>query len=265
MPEKLKVWPLSGALAYGYGVFTTLRISRGKPFLYGEHWRRLEAHAERINLALRWTESEVLESLTQLIAANCVKEGRARINLLQVENLYWHKLGRGLGCDLLIFTAPLAEECQDVRMTISSYKVSSSSPLAGVKSLNYLQPMLTLQHAKACGYDEAVVLNENAEIVSAALANIFWIGNETLYTPALSVGCLAGITRELVLKLACSLKIEVVEAAFRMEHLLAAEEVFISSSVRGLTRVALIGHQRYEHRSQIYTQLLKSFHEIEIG
>lgn len=258
--------PLSGGVVHGYGVFTTLRVYRGKPFLFDEHWRRLEENASRIELPLAWSKDAVLDGLLELIAANRLSEGKARVSLIQGENLYWRTRDPKEETDLLIFTAPLLKaDYTEISMTISPYRINSTSPLAGIKSLNYLQPLLTVREAEARGFEEAVVLNERAEVVGAGLANLFWVRGGVLYTPIPSTGCLPGVTRNFVIKLARRLKLQVVEGAFHSEQILGAEEVFLTSSTRELTGVAAVNHHQFHSRPHsIFEKLLRAFKEALI-
>ena len=85
-------------------------------------------------------------------------------------------------------------------LTVSPYRINSKSPLAGVKSCNYLENILAWEAAKAHGFDEAIRLNEKGEIASACLANVFWKKNGEIFTPPLETGCLKGTTRGYVLE-----------------------------------------------------------------
>src|ERR1044071_6449047 len=76
--------PLSSAAhLHGRGVFTTLAVSRGRPFLWPRHWARLTEHAERVGVETDGLEERaVRDDLLRLIEANHVSEGRARLTLL---------------------------------------------------------------------------------------------------------------------------------------------------------------------------------------
>ena len=108
--------------------------------------------------------------------------------------------------------------------------MSTFSPTAGVKSLNYLDHVLSWEEAQSRDFDEAVMLNERGEIVSGTLANIFWSRDGTIHTPALATGAIAGMTRELVIELAAKNFIPVVEGVYEMPDLADADEIFLTSS-----------------------------------
>jgi branched-subunit amino acid aminotransferase/4-amino-4-deoxychorismate lyase len=89
------------------------------------------------------------------------------------------------------------------------------------------------------------MLNERGEIVSATLANIFWITNGTIHTPALSTGALAGVTRECVIDIASKHFIPVVEGVYEMPDLLEADQIFLTSSGLGIAQVTTFDFRRY--------------------
>src|SRR5438128_650021 len=76
----------NAGLLHGCGVFTTLRIYNGKPFLFDAHWQRLEHNASMVGIDHTWQGAQVIEQLHALIAANKLVEGKARISLLQSES-----------------------------------------------------------------------------------------------------------------------------------------------------------------------------------
>src|SRR2546423_11679335 len=80
---KARVAPVSSAMLYGRGVFTTVAIHNGKPFLWPDHWKRLKDHAERLKVDCSGAnETNVGEAVRKLVAVNQVRNGRARVILL---------------------------------------------------------------------------------------------------------------------------------------------------------------------------------------
>ena len=130
-------------------------------------------------------------------------------------------------------TGDLREVPDKLRLTVSPFLVNSTSPLAGIKSCNYLENILALEEAKKRGFDEAVRLNERGEIVAACLANIFWRKNEQLFTPSLATGCLAGTTREFVLENETGF-----ETKAGLEVLKNADEIFLTSAGLGICKIS---------------------------
>ena len=234
---------------YGRGVFTTLAIYDGRPFLWDEHWSRLMEHAARMGVDGSELEKEaVFASLAELIEANRVKDGRARITLLATtEHGIWKVRGvEERKTNILIMTSePQAEQEEGLALTVSPYRANTLSPLTGLKSINYLEHILAWEEARERDFDEALTLNERGEIVSATMANIFWVADGHVHTPALSTGALAGTTRARVIELAHRLSIPIVEGVYELSDLSEANEIFLTSASHGIRMVTTFDFHRY--------------------
>jgi branched-subunit amino acid aminotransferase/4-amino-4-deoxychorismate lyase len=246
---KARVAPVSSAMLYGRGVFTTVAIYDGKPFLWPNHWARLKDHAKRLNVDCTGVnERNIGEALRKLVAVNQVKEGRARVILLarSGRDVWRTKKNGGRKTDLLIMTsAPQKIPAIGMSLAVSPYRQNSFSPLVGIRSLNYLEQVLSWEEAQARDFDEAVMLNERGEIVSATMANLFWIKDGTLHTPALGTGAMAGITRGAVIGLAEKLFIPVIEGVYELGDLTEADEIFLTSASLGVAQVTTFDFRQY--------------------
>jgi branched-subunit amino acid aminotransferase/4-amino-4-deoxychorismate lyase len=246
---KARIAPVSSAMLYGRGVFTTIAVHHSKPFLWSEHWDRLTHHAERLKISCDECSSDSVErALQKLIAVNQVTQGRARVILLARPSTHvWQAKPPGpRKTDLLILTADSQKvPSAGVSLAVSPYRFNSFSPLAGIKSLNYLDHVLSWEEAHARDFDEAVMLNERGEIVSATMANIFWTKNGTVYTPALSTGALPGVTRSCVIRMAAEHFVPLIEGIYTMQDLTEADEIFLTSAGLGITRVATFDFRTY--------------------
>ncbi len=248
---RARIEAVTSATLYGRGVFTTLAVHGGRPFLWPEHWERLVSQAERLGIdRTSLDEATVEASLLRLIEANEVSEGRARITLLaNAESGIWKAAG-ATGDNktaLLIITGePRSGHTDDgLALTVSPYRVNTHSPLTGIKSVNYLEHMLVREEARARDFDEAVRLNERGEIVSATMANLFWVTDGAIHTPALSTGALAGTTRARIITLAAELSMPLVEGVYELAQLSDADEIFLTSAGLGVGIVTTFDFHRY--------------------
>lgn len=225
---------LSSAALYGKGVFTTIAIRQGEPFLWEKHWRRLTANAAKLSIDLSaHNESKTLASLMQTIGT--VLECRARVTFFdESSSPIWPSSGEAK-TSLQIIIGERRSVPEQVRLTVSPYRINSTSPLAGVKSCNYLEHLAAFENAMSHGFDEAVRMNENGHIASACMANIFWLKAGRLYTPSLSTGCLPGTMREYILE-----NLECEEAESEIDALDGAEQIFLTSAGIGVVAVAEI-------------------------
>src|SRR5438309_4091744 len=242
--EKVRLSPGQAGLLCGWGIFTTVRISRGEAFAYERHWRRLEKDAALIRLPLLYTAAKVRVHLHEVIRANNVTEGSARIYLVHNQVGFWRSDEPQPQVDLIIYSAPLPEYREPVRLGLRAHGRHAAAPLAGVKSISWLPNVWAVAEAQKEGCDEVVLLNERGEVAECTAANIFAAKNGKIYTPPLNSGCLEGVTRAILSEIAPEAGINVVEQILRPEDLYAADEVFISSTNRNIIGVGEIaGHK----------------------
>ncbi len=247
--SKARVAPVSSAMLYGRGVFTTLSVSGGRPFLWLEHWQRLKDHAEKLGVdSGEFSERSVREMLKKLISVNRVVVGRARVILLARSGceIWKTKPDDGSKTDLLILTGdPQKSGEAELTLAVSPFRINTLSPTTGIKSLNYLEHVLSWEEAQKREFHEAVMLNERGEIASATMANIFWVKDGTVHTPSLGTGALAGVTRAAVIKLAGKHSIPLVEGVYELADLTEADEIFLTSSSLGAAIVTTFDFRQY--------------------
>lgn len=246
---KARVAPVSSAMLYGRGVFTTVAIYDANPFLWSKHWQRLTAHAAKLDIDhTGCTEKGVGDAMQKLLTFNQVNDGRARVIMLARSGRdVWRTTPTGgKKTDLLIMTGdPPKAPPNGLSLAVSPFRINTFSPITGIKSLNYLANVLAWEEAQSRDFDEAVVLNERGEIASATTANLFWVKDGTLHTPALSSGALAGITRECVIDIASKHFIPLLEGIYEISDLTDADEIFLTSATLGVAPVTTFDFRRY--------------------
>ncbi|MDP2923535.1 MAG: aminotransferase class IV, partial [Candidatus Omnitrophota bacterium] len=129
---------------------------------------------------------------------------------------------------------------QGIRVAIYPFKQDESSFLIRIKIANRLLYELSYLEAKKKGFDGAIVLNSRGYISQGTRSNIFLVKDNVLFTPCLSCGCLAGITRKVIFALARKYKIRIEEGKFTLGDLYQADEVFFTNSLSGVIPVASI-------------------------
>jgi branched-chain amino acid aminotransferase len=242
--EKVRLSPGQAGLINGWGLFTTLRIVRGEAFAFERHWRRLEKDAAIIRLPMPYTGPRVRVQLQEVIRANKVTEGCARIYLVFNQVSFWCSDEPQPTVDMIIYTAPLPEYREPVRLAIREHGRHATSPLCGVKTISWLNNVWSVAEAQKDGFDEVVMLNERGEVAECTAANLYVVKGDNVLTPPLNSGCLEGVTRGILFEIAGEAGANLKEHSLKVEDLYAADEVFMSSTNRNVIGVGEIaGHK----------------------
>jgi 4-amino-4-deoxychorismate lyase len=237
--------PLDLALVRGEAVFEALRTYGGRPFRLDAHLERLAASARAIELPLPAGLEDLAaraidaagggDLVLRLICTKGPEEGTppgsaeggpvAVAICTDIPASYEEERRRGLRLVLLT--------------TATDPLLRAASPwlLAGVKTVSYATNMAAKRTARAQGADDAILVGLGGELLEAPTATLWWRVGDTLHTPSLDLGILAGITRAVLLDLAPTLGLKVLEGVFTAEDLAAADEAFLSSSTRELMPV----------------------------
>jgi 4-amino-4-deoxychorismate lyase len=223
------------ALLRGRAAFETTRVYAGSPFKLDEHLARLAGSAARIGLPP--VDVEECEKLARS-ALDAAGEPEA------VLRLYWtagrEGSGRPTALALVSSVPPQLEELRAQGIKLIALPLGLQADLrafapwllGGVKSTSYAVNMAAEAEAKRRGADDAVFLASGDIVLEGPVTNVWWRLERVLYTPALELGILAGVTRATLIAEAGRLGYEVREGVFPLEHMAAAEEAFTSSSVR---------------------------------
>lgn len=233
--------PLAGAMRglwYGDSLFETIRVFDGQIPFWPWHWERLQMGMTQMGYAIpaEWTQSYVKEQIMQ------VAPEQARIRLT-----VWRSPG-GLYAPLdhtpqFLITAQSLKNrvfdwlseglhvsiCQSVRLPVDAY--------SGLKTLNAPRYVAAAREAQQTGCNDVVILNAFERVCECTGGNIFWWSGEQLYTPPPSDGALTGTMQKMLLLLMSDQDCPVVFQSVTPDALFHADEIFITSSVRGIAPV----------------------------
>ena len=216
-------------LLRGRAAFETLKVYGGRPFRLEAHLDRLTASAASIGLPA--VERRRLQVLVGLVLPKAVS-GDASLRLV------W-TAGPARGApSALALLSDIPDWIEPARergaSAVSLLGVRASAPwlLPGVKSTSYAVNMAAESEAHRRGADEALFVDGDGVVLEGTVTNVWWRVGDTLFTPALDLGILAGVTRATLVELAPECGFSVEEGAYPLARLLESEEAFTSSSVR---------------------------------
>ena len=250
-------------LLLGDGLFETIRAYSGKTCFLQQHWERLTNSAKILEIKFSLSFSELLAIIRELLTRNHLENQDARIRVTLTRGSSKaglatdHKATPTLVITATSYTLPEAIH----HIIISNIRRNEFSPLANLKSLNYLDNILALQEAQKQNADEALLLNTQGNLACATTGNIFIVKQETIYTPRLADGALPGIMRSILIQLAHQHKIKLTEATINLSQLQNAEELFLSNSLVGIRPIvnfqeSVIVQNVSQHMQQILQEYI---------
>jgi branched-chain amino acid aminotransferase len=244
--EQARVSVLDNGFTFGDAVYETLRTYGGRPFHLDRHLERLRRSAQRLAITMPAGDAALTRDLDALLARAANPESYIRIIVSRgVGDISYH-FDRVAGPTIVMVVKPLApfpSQYYEDGIAVILSSVRRNHPRAldpAIKSCNLINNILAVQEAQAKGAFEPIMLNEIGEIAESASANVFLVKDGTLLTPPLDAGILPGVTRHLVLELARGLALPLREEPVAVKDLLAADEVFITSTLKEVLPVATI-------------------------
>lgn len=234
--QDAKISVFDHGLLYGDGVFEGIRFYNGRVFRLEEHIDRLYDSAKAICLNISMTPAEMTEALLETIRRNELKDGYVRLVVT-----------RGVGdlglnpllcpkTSVIIIAAKITlypEEMYKNGLTVvtcSTRRIPHGALSPMVKSLNYLNNVLAKIEAQQAGAGEGLMLNEQGYVAECTGDNIFTIKDGEVFTPPISAGALAGVTREAMFHIAADLGVKISEPNMTRYDIYTADECFLTGT-----------------------------------
>jgi len=241
-----KVSVLDNGFTFGDAVYETLRTYGRRPFHLDRHLRRLRQSAQRLRIVVAVSDQEITRRMDALLERSGHPESYIRLIVSRGVGDISYNFERVQGPTVVMVTKPFqplpeAHYRDGIAVILSSVRRNHPRALdPGIKSCNLLNNLLAVQEAQDKGALEPIMLNDAGDVAEGASSNVFLVKAGVLVTPRLEAGILAGVTRELVIERAHALGVPVRETTVRVPDLLAADEVFITSSLKELAPIRTI-------------------------
>lgn len=219
---------------FGDGLFETVLVRRGVPYLWEKHLSRLQDGLEALNID--FDVEMLLPRVRELMHHNDVADGILRIMVTRGEGGQGYLPAEGAKPSLVIEMQGLrARPDAPVRLWLSRWVRPPAEALpVHAKTMQGLNSTLARMEAREQGCFEALMLNAKGEVAEASSANIFWFMKGKLYTPATGTGLLPGVIRERLMEIS---PIEIEEGRFEPTVLSQAEEVVLTNVAWGVLPV----------------------------
>lgn len=246
------------AMHYGDGLFESMHAFSGQVQLFDLHHKRLMAGMRALRLVIdeKFKKQQLVFEIERLLKRNKLFAG-ARVRLTIFRS------AEGLYTPASNYAAYLIEASA---LPNKFYKLNERGLTIGIfrelrKPINYLSPYKTCNallnvmagmHAAENHWDDCLIINENNLIVEGYHSNVFLYKEGVLYTPGVESGCVMGVMREKLIRLAQQQGIKIIELpGLTEEELLSAEEIFLTNAVEGIRWVLAYKHRRYFNKLSV--------------
>lgn len=221
---------LDHGLTVGDGVFETLKATEGRAFATTRHLDRLARSARGLGLPEPDLD-EVARACEAVLAANPASHARLRVTYTGGPSPLGSDRGDA-GPTLVVALAASAVRPDSTAVVTVPWTRNENGALAGLKTTSYGENVVALARAHSHGATEALFANTQGRLCEGTGSNVFVLVGGRLLTPPLASGCLAGITRALVIEWAGAQ-----ETDLPFDILAEAEEIFLTSSLRDVQAV----------------------------
>ena len=235
-------------LLYGDGVFETMRAYGGILFRLHQHLERLCEGARVLRFPFELDFDGIAGACSRVLRANELQDAYVRVTVTRGAGGLPSELAASMRPTVLVsaqefhgYPADLTERGMSVR--VSATRRNTSSPLARIKSLDYLDNLLARAEAAEAGADEALLLDASGSVVEGSASNVFAVLDGTTTTPPISAGVLPGITRACVLELCQQLDLPVAESLLDLNTLRSADEAFLTNSLMEVMPLVAVNGQ----------------------
>ena len=242
---------------YGDGLFETVRVYDGNPFLWDEHIARLHHGCEILRISAPLSGGEIRAALGELLRRNRLADCVARVALTRGAGPRGYSPRAADYPTLLIALFPPTKRPASYKVISSKIPLPNYDPFASFKHGNKLRQVMARAEADDAGADEALLLNERGDVVEGTSTNLFWVESQTVCTPPLE-GILHGTTRQYLLKRCAALGVRTHEKTITLANLLKCDGVFVTSAGLEVMEVTHI-HGTALKRSPLTTRLQREY------
>ena len=219
-------------LVVGDGAFETLKTSGGQAFAVTRHLRRLTHSLEALAIDVPDLK-ELRRAIAETVDAGGHRESRIRVTVTAGSGSLGSGMPGGIP-SVVVAVTELAPKVQPIAITVP-WTRNERGATAGLKTTSYAENVRALRIAHEAGATEALMANTRDELCEGTGTNVFIVRHGQVFTPPLSSGCLAGVSRELLIE-----AVDVTEQVMPFDVLTTADEIFLTSTTRdvqGLTRI----------------------------
>jgi branched-chain amino acid aminotransferase len=268
--EEAKISVFDHGLLYGDGVFEGIRFYQDRVFRLTEHIDRLYDSAKAICLTIPLGKSGLIEAVLETIRQNELHDGYVRLVVTRGSGDLGLNPALCPRATVFIIASRITLYPEEMYrnglsvVTCSTRRIPHGALSPMVKSLNYLNNVLAKIEAQQAGAGEGLMLNEQGFVAECTGDNIFTVKRGEIFTPPISSGALAGITRQVVFEIAAELGFCITQPAMTRYDIFTADECFLTGTAAEVIPVVTLDNRTIGDGvpGPITRKLMQRFHQL---
>lgn len=268
--EDAKISVFDHGLLYGDGIFEGIRFYNGRVFRLEEHIDRLYDSARAICLMIPIDKTAMTQATVETIRKNGLRDGYVRLVVTRGDGDLGLNPALCLKATIIIIAAKITLYPADKYehglgiVTCATRRIPHGALSPMVKSLNYLNNILAKIESQNAGAGEGLMLNEQGYVAECTGDNVFIAKNGRLYTPPISSGALAGVTRAVVIEIAREAGIPISEPDITRYDIWTADECFLTGTAAEVIPVVTLDRREIGDGKvgPLTKRLMTRFHEL---
>lgn len=239
------------AFCYGDALFETIHANGTKLQFFRDHYRRLENGMKILQMEKdpRLEAGPLEYMLVRLLNKNHIYNG-VRVRLSVFRNSGGYYTPSGGSCSFLAETTPLPDDRyrineKGLKAGLFTGLTKQADNLANLKTANSMLYILAGLYSKKAGIDDSILLNTEKRLIESSCSNLFILLDGILFTPALTEGCVDGVMRRQIIRIASRAGHECSESQITEKDLLLADECFLTNAITGIRWVVAYKQKRY--------------------
>jgi 4-amino-4-deoxychorismate lyase len=256
--EEAQVSIFDHGFMYGIGVFETFRVYEGHPFLFHDHLKRLRKSLKSLDIIYEKKDEEILVAVQKLLTANELTNAYVRLNISAGDSMLGLQTEPYQSPTEIIYMKPMPALVSGTSKKLTSLKTRRNTPEGDyrLKSHHFMNNYLGKKEAGASSEVEGLFLSQDSYVAEGVVSNVFWVKEQTVYTPSVNTGILDGITRNFIIALLKKHNLNIQVGKFTYAELIDCDEAFVTNSIQEVVPISAIdGTQLDPYKNNVTKKL----------
>lgn len=262
--EEARISIYEHGFMYGLGLFETIRVYQGHPFLLYDHLDRLRSGLEMLQINWSFSNEDVMDMIHKLLEKNSLKDAYIRLNVSAGPGELGLTANPYYNPTTIMYIKPVPDMTTEKRGQFLQTVRNTPEGISRLKSHHFLNNILGKREIGNAVDTEGIFLTKEGYIAEGVVSNIFWLKNGVVYTPSVDTGILNGITRRLVIQLLQHQNIRFEEGYYKQKDVVESDEVFITNSIQEIVPLQQIHEYSFPGKEgKLFKMLLNKYHQVK--